>query len=147
MRAVRNCNTIINYPPSYLGATSQPCCISVLKTNQRLFQTENSFFMVASGPLVSICHSYGEKRPTKNRTTLTPMYANPTHIHTYKVTKRHNHNFSRFYLYTIKTSMIKMKEFPDKVFRCIRGDICTVTNPISETSVFVDHQCPVYERR
>ena len=58
---------------THLGATSQPCCISVLKTNHRLFHTENSFFIVASAPDVSMCHSYGENRPTRNSTTLTPI--------------------------------------------------------------------------
>ena len=63
----------------YLGIKSTPCCINAAKAKNKVFKIENLFDncgVVSS----SILHSYGEKRETRNKITLTPMYANVTHI-------------------------------------------------------------------
>jgi hypothetical protein len=64
----------------YLGIKSTPCCIKAANAKNSVFNIENLFDNcdVASS---SILHSYGEKRETRKSITLTPIYANVTHIH------------------------------------------------------------------
>lgn len=61
---------------TYFGDISHPCCIKAPSEYQRLFEIVKSLLMFFS----STFHSDGLNRLTKNRTTLTPTYANKMHI-------------------------------------------------------------------
>jgi hypothetical protein len=63
----------------HLGMKSTPCCMNAASAKNSVFKIENLFDscgVVSS----SMLHSYGEKRETRKRITLTPIYANVTHI-------------------------------------------------------------------
>ncbi len=58
---------------------STPCCINAANAKKSVFKIEN-LFDNCNAFSVSTCHSYGEKRETRKSITVTPIYANVTHI-------------------------------------------------------------------
>lgn len=62
---------------TYLGSTSQPCCMKAPRENHRLLPMVKSLDSFAS-PL-STFHSSELNRLTRNSTTLTPMKAKTVH--------------------------------------------------------------------
>lgn len=71
---------------TYIGASSEPCCINAPKMNQKLFLNENWLirYWGSSTHGYGFCHSLGDNLPIINMAIDTIRYDTPNSNHTVK---------------------------------------------------------------